>query len=108
MAQGRKSPFVISLNPDEREELGRLVGARTTRAGLARRARIVLLRVAGLSLTEIAKRVGVERCVVRKWIKQFIKDRINGLADQPGRGRKPCFSPGRSYPSGQIGLRTTG
>ena len=108
MAQGRKSPFVISLNPGEREELEHLVGATTTRAGLARRARIILLRVAGLSLTEIAKRVGVERCVVRKWTKQFLKDRINGLADQPGRGRKPSFPPGSSYSPGQIGLRTTG
>jgi hypothetical protein len=42
---------------------------------------------------------------VRKWVTRFLKRRLAGLADQPGRGRKPVFSPGGGDPSGQDGLR---
>ena len=108
MAQGRKSPFTISLNTDEKEKLEHLVSSTTIGAGLARRARIILLRAENLSLTEIARRVGVGRRIVRKWIKQFLKEKLPGLRDQPGRGRKPSFSPRSGYSPGQIGLRTTG
>ena len=108
MTQGRKSPFMVVLNIDEKERLEYLLRSTIIRAGLARRARIVLLRAEGLSLTEIAERIGVGRCIVRKWIKKFLKYRLKGLEDKPGRGRKPVFSPGNSPASGKISLRATG
>lgn len=108
MAQGRKSPYMVNLNHEEKERLEYLLRSTTIRAGLARRARMVLLRAEGLSLTGIADRVGVGRLIVRKWIKRFIKIRIKGLGDKAGRGRKPVFSPGSSHASGSISLRATG
>ena len=108
MAQGRKSPYLVNLNQEEKERLEYLLRSTTIRAGLARRARMVLLRAEGRSLTDIAERVGVGRLIVRKWIKRFINDRLKGLGDKPGRGRKPVFSPGSSHASGPISLRTTG
>ncbi|MBV8318802.1 MAG: helix-turn-helix domain-containing protein, partial [Planctomycetaceae bacterium] len=30
---------------------------------------------------------------VRKWVQRFLKSRLDGLHDRPGRGRKPVFSP---------------
>jgi DNA-directed RNA polymerase specialized sigma24 family protein len=108
MSQGRKSPYLVDLNHEEKGRLEYLLRSTTIQAGLARRARMVLLRAEGLSLTEIAERVGVGRLVVRKWIKRFIKDRLKGLGDKPGRGRKPVFSPGSSHASGSISLRATG
>jgi len=108
MASGRKSPFIVSLNNEERDRLECLLRSTTVCAGLARRVRIVLLRNEGLSLTEIAKRNGVGRRIVRKWISRFFKDGLSGLGDKPGRGRKPFFPPGSSCASDQISLRTTG
>lgn len=108
MAQGRKSPYVVSLTHEEKERLEYLFRSTTIQAGLARRARMVLLMDEGLSLTEIAERIGIGRGIVRKWIKRFIKKRVQGLGDKPGRGRKPVFSPGSSPASGSISLRATG
>ncbi len=108
MARGRKSPFMVNLNHEEKERLEYLLRSTAIRAGLARRARMVLLRAEGLSLTDIAERVGVGRRIVRKWIKRFLETGLKGLGDKPGRGRKPVFPPGSSHASGQISLRTTG
>jgi DNA-binding CsgD family transcriptional regulator len=108
MAQCRKSPFMVNLNREEKESLECLLRSTTIRAGLARRARIVLLGAEGLSLTDIAERVGVGRRIVRKWIKRFLKNRHKGLGDKPGRGRSPVFPHGDSSAFGKISLRATG
>ena len=108
MARGRKSSLVVTLSTDERAELQHRLRSTTIRAGQARRARIILLRADGHSLTEVARRVGVRRRVVYKWLKRFIKKGVAGLADKKGRGRKPVFSPSGGCPPGEAGLRKTG
>jgi len=105
MARGRKSPCIVSLAPHERAQLERWQRATTIKAGLAKRAKIILLRAAGQPLSAIARRLEIGRRIVRKWVTRFLTRRLAGLADKPGRGRKPVFSPGGSDTSGQDGLR---
>lgn len=105
MARGRTSSLVILLSTEERETLEHWQRSTTIAAGLARRARIILLLAAGTSQAKVAHMVDVQRCVVRKWANRFIEKRIAGLRDAPGRGAKGFFSPRSSYVSGQIGLR---
>jgi transposase len=57
------------------------------RAGLAQRARIVLLAADGVSNTEIAERVGVSRPTVIDWRARYERIGIAGLEDAPRSGR---------------------
>ena len=57
------------------------------RAGLAQRARIVLLAADGVSNTEIAARVGVSRPTVIDWRARYERSGIAGLDDEPRSGR---------------------
>jgi Winged helix-turn helix len=105
MARGRKSPFIVSLAPHERTQLERWQRATTIKAGLAKRAKIILLRAEGQSLSAIARRLEIGRRIVRKWVIRFLQQRLAGLLDKLGRGRKPVFSPRGGDTSGQDGLR---
>jgi hypothetical protein len=104
MARGRKSPCAIFLAPTEHAELEHWQRSTTIQAGLARRAKIILLRAEGLPLSEIARRLAMGRRIVRKWLQRFINQRLRGLSDNPGRGRRPVFSPRSRRASGQRGL----
>lgn len=108
MGRGRKSSLVVALSCEQREALEALQRSTTVRAGLARRARIVLLRADGLPMAEIAGIVGVQRRIVREWVKRYIKKGIDGLHDRPRPGRPPAFSPGRGGEHRQDGLRAAG
>jgi transposase len=59
------------------------------RAGLAQRARIVLLAADGVANTEIAARVGCARQTVIDWRVRYERDGVEGLDDarRPGRPR---------------------
>ena len=57
------------------------------RAGLAQRARIVLLAADGVSNTEIAARVGVSRPTVIDWRARYERSGVLGLDDEPRSGR---------------------
>ena len=81
----------LELLPEEREELERRVRAATTSQRDCLRARIVLLRHQGLSQREVAQRVGVSVPCVNRWSQRFDAEGIAGLADQPGRGRRPSI-----------------
>jgi len=104
MARGRASPFNISLALEERAELEHWQRCTTIKARLAKRAKIILLRADGHSLSEIARRLEVGRRIVRKWVTRFLAQRIAGLMDQPGRGRKRAFAPDEHRTSGQDSL----
>ena len=108
MARGRKSPCIVSLAPHERAQLERWHRATTIKAGLAKRAQIIPLRAEGQSLSAIARRLEIGRRIVRKWITRFLTRRLAGLSDQPGRGRKPVFSPGGGDARRASGLRAPG
>ena len=70
MARGRKSSLVVLLTPAQRSDLEALQRRTTISAGLARRARMVLLRADGASLADVARWVAVAPRVVAKWIKR--------------------------------------
>jgi hypothetical protein len=104
MARGRKSSLRIVLSPDERQTLERWQRSTTIAAGLARRGKILLLLAAGSSQSDVAQMVGVQRTVVRKWAKRFLTQRLDGLADAPGRGAKGSFPPRGGDPCGASSL----
>jgi transposase len=63
--------------------------ATTVPAGLARRARLLLLLADGMTITEAAATVGLSRRHTYKWIHRFVQEGLEGLVDKPGRGQRP-------------------
>ena len=55
----------------------------------AHRGRMLVLLAEGMTVTEIAQRVGVTRRFVSMWARRFQQHGIEGLADKPGRGQRP-------------------
>ncbi|MGK4495655.1 helix-turn-helix domain-containing protein [Klebsiella pneumoniae] len=47
----------------------------------------------GMPIRHAAKAVGLTERHTRQWVRRFLENRIQGLVDLPGRGRKPSFSP---------------
>ena len=91
--RGRRTSLRVVLTLEERNELERWLRCTTSPSGLARRARVILGLADGLPLVEVARLVGMTEKHVRKWTRRFLKRRLEGLHDRPGRGRKPVFSP---------------
>jgi hypothetical protein len=67
--------------------LASLTRSSAVRAGLAQRARIVLLAADGLSNTAIAERVGMSRPAVIGWRSRYARCGMAGLGDAPRSGR---------------------
>ena len=82
----RPAPALV-LREGDRDELTRLTRSSSVRAGLAQRARIVLLAAQGESNTAIAQRVGVTRPTVIGWRERYETAGVDGLADEPRSGR---------------------
>ena len=79
----------IVLSGEERGELERRINATTVAVRDRQRAEIVVLSAAGVSQHQIAARVGVSRVTVNLWCQRFLANRLAGLEDAAGRGRKP-------------------
>src|SRR5512143_3981027 len=79
----------LGLRDGDREELTSWTRSSTVRAGLAQRARIVLLAADGMSNTAIAELVGVPRPTVIGWRERYHERGMAGLHDEdrPGRPR---------------------
>src|SRR3954447_15938944 len=105
--RGRKTSLLVVLTAEERSQLEQHLRATTTSLGLARRCRAILEVAEGLPLTHVARLVALTEKHVGKWVQRFLKDRLEGLRDRPGRGRKPVFSPRGRDPRGEDRLRTT-
>jgi transposase len=84
MGDNRLKPLVLS--EDERPTLENWVRRRSTAQGLALRARIVLACADGGSNTTIAARLGVNFKTVIGWRARFLRDRLDGLTDDPRPG----------------------
>jgi Helix-turn-helix domain len=93
MARGRKTSFSIRLTPAERLTLLTWQRATTIPAGLARHARLLVLLADGMTITEAAATVGLSRRHSYKWIRRFVQEGLEGLADKPGRGHRPMPRP---------------
>jgi transposase len=79
--------LALGLREGDRVELSRLMRASSVRAGLAQRARIVLLAAEGESNTAIAAKVGVSRPTVIDWRNRYAAQGISGLEDEARSGR---------------------
>jgi transposase len=77
----------LVLRNGDREKLARMASSRAGGAGLARRARIVLLAADGLPHTEVAERCGTSVPTVRYWRSRYVAGGIRALEDLPRSGR---------------------
>ena len=77
----------VEVPPRDREVLASWVRSPSIRAGLAQRARIVLLAADGLGTNEIARRVGVSKPTVILWKKRYAAEGTGGLEDRPKPGK---------------------
>jgi transposase len=84
MADPRLEPLVLS--EDERRTLENWVKRRSTAQGLAMRARVVLACADGGSNVAVAGRLGVNRSTVTRWRARFLRERLDGLTDDPRPG----------------------
>jgi hypothetical protein len=104
--RGRKSASRVDLTPEEHDQLLRSLRCPSTPLGLARRCRAILEVAEGGPIVAVARLVGLTEKHVRKWVQRFLRSRLAGLHDRPGRGRKPVFSPRGGDVRGQDRLRT--
>jgi len=87
VADSRLEPLV--LTSEERRTLENWVRRRSTAQGLALRARIVLACADGegkAPIVAVAARLGLNRGTVRRWRSGFLRDRLDGLCDEPRPG----------------------
>src|SRR4051794_32598548 len=80
----------LVLREGDRERLVSLTRSTTVRAGLALRARVVLLAAEGVANTAIAEQVGLSRPKVIGWRQRYERSGLKGLddADRSGRPRR--------------------
>src|SRR5258708_13131588 len=78
-------PF--QLPPQERDRLQQIVRTTTLSAGLARRARGLLLLAEGVSLRQIQAQTGMSPRRIQHWKRSWQKKGLDGLLDAPRAGR---------------------
>lgn len=106
MATATKRRTVL-LTAAQRQELEALLRRTTLAAGLARRARAILLLANGHSVSAVGRMVAMQRRHLYKWMARFGDHGLAGLSDAKRTGRPPVFSPRGRGASGQDRLRTT-
>ena len=78
----------LGLRDGDRDVLTGMVRSTSIRAGLAARARIVLLAADGTPNVEIAELIGVSRPTVNLWRSRYAESGVRGLQDDPKPGRR--------------------
>jgi len=88
MPAGRPKAM-LTLTPEEREQLQALAVSRSLPHGLVMRAKIVLAAAEGLTNSAIAQKVDLTPSSVGKWRNRFLQQGLQGLHDElrPGRPR---------------------
>src|SRR5215213_412935 len=77
----------VELSPRDRELLTSWTRSPSLRAGLAQRARVVLLAADGVGTTEIVRRVGLSKPAVIGWKRRYVAEGPSGLEDRAKPGR---------------------
>ena len=72
----------LGLRDGDREELARWLRSSTIKAGLAQRARIVLLAAYGSTNVDVAAQVGVSVPTVRLWRKRHARGALGAAEDR--------------------------
>jgi hypothetical protein len=103
----RRSPFVIDLSAQDRQELESLVRRRRAEQRMVIRARIVLAAGEGTQNALIAERLGVALNTVIKWRKRFFEEGVAGLSERKRSGRPRTFSPSGHRRGQAAGLRAS-
>jgi transposase len=85
----------VEVPPADRAELESWLRAPSMPAGLAQRARIVLLAADGVGTGEIVDRVGVSKPAVIRWKRRYAAEGLAGLDDRVKSGRPPTIDPMR-------------
>ena len=78
---------LVQVPSRDRGELESWLRSPSIRAGLAQRARIVLLAADGVGTNEIASRVGVAKQTVITWKHRYAAEGLGGLGDRAKPGR---------------------
>jgi Winged helix-turn helix len=99
---------IVSVTAKQREELDALLRRPSVAAGLAKRARAILLLADGNSVSATGRMVVMQRRHLYKWADRFHRQGVAGLYDGKRTGRPPIFSPRSRDASGQNCLRTAG
>jgi transposase len=82
-------PLTVRVQiPDrDRKVLQSWARSSSVRAGLAQRARVVLLAADGIGTNEIVRRVGLSKPAVIGWKRRYAAEGVAGLGDRPKPGR---------------------
>ena len=83
---------VITAGAEIRAELQRRANAPTSAHRDRFRAKIILLRLEGLKIATVAKRLKTSMATVSTWSARFEAHGLDGLNDKSGRGRKPSIT----------------
>jgi len=105
--RGRRPAVTVEVSEAVRQALEGWLRATSTPLGKARRARAILLLADGVSYVETARLVGLADRHVRKWVRRFVRDGLDGLEDLPRSGRPPAFPPAGGDGGRQARLRAT-
>ncbi len=81
----------VQVPPRDREVLESWLRSPSIRAGLAQRARIVLLAAEGVGTGRIAAQVGASKQTVISWKSRYREEGLGGLDDRPKPGRPPVI-----------------
>ena len=82
---------VVQVPAFDREVLASWTRSPSVRAGLAQRARVMLLAADGVGTAEIVRRVGLSKPAVIRWKRRYAAEGIAGLEDRPKSGRPPVI-----------------
>ena len=88
-------PLTVGVQvPDrDRKVLRSWTRSGSSTAGLAQRAKVVLLAADGVGTNEIVRRVGLSKPAVIGWKRRYAGEGIAGLGDRPRSGRPPRIDP---------------
>ena len=103
-----KRQRILSVTAKQREELDSLMRRPSAAAGLAKRARAIVLLAGGATVSATGRTVPMQRRHLYKWIDRFRQQGVAGLSDGKRTGRSPVFSPRSRDSLGQDRLRTAG
>jgi transposase len=92
MADRGRPKVELVLTDEERATLQRWARRAKSSQALALRCRIVLACAEGLSNTEVAQRLNIDRKTVGKWRSRFTTRHLEGLVDEERPGRPPSIT----------------
>jgi transposase len=87
MAERGRPKTPLTLSDDERQTLQRWARRAKSSQALALRCKIVLACAEGVTNKAVAEQLGIWPQTVTKWRGRFVRQRLEGLADEPRPGR---------------------